>query len=74
MKIGKVYLVKFLDHTCFSGTEGEPLECEAVGRLSRITKKHIELTNWTATRKDWEHNNEGICIVRSAITSKKELK
>jgi hypothetical protein len=74
MQLGQIYLVKFLDHTCFSGEEGAPLECEVVGQLSRLTKKHIELTAWTVRRKDWEQNNEGFCIIRSCITSVRRLK
>jgi len=74
MKLGKVYLVKFLDHTLFSGAEGAPIECEAIGRLFKISKQHIELTSWTALKEGWENNNEGACIVRACITYKKELK
>jgi hypothetical protein len=75
MKVGQIYLVKFIDHTCFSGQEGGPLECEAVGRVSKITLKYIELTAWTVRKEGWEHNNEGFCIVRSCITQRpKRLK
>ncbi len=74
MKLGELYLVRFLDHTMFSGTEGTPLECEVVGRLSRITKKTIELTAWSAGNPGWENNNEGFCIVKSCITRARRLK
>ena len=74
LKLGQLYQVSFLDHTMFSGNEGMPLQCEAVGRLSRITEKTIELTAWSAGDIGWENNNEGFCIVRSCITNARRLK
>lgn len=74
MKLGKIYKVTFLDHTCFSGDEGAPVICEAIGRLTRISRLHLELTTWRVTRLGWENNNEGFGIVRSCIIKKKELK
>lgn len=74
MKVGQKYLVKFLDHSSFCGPEAEPLPCVAIGVVSKITPKYINLLTWVAMRSSHEDDIEGLVIIRSCITAVRRLK
>lgn len=69
--IGEYLVVRFEDH-CInaSDTPDEPILIEAIGKLTKVTKKFITLTTWMPVTSNEEMrytNSERTIILQSTI-------
>lgn len=69
--IGKYVAVIFLDHCIVTGIDdAEPVEIEAVGRITKVSKLRVVLDHWipiTADPSLRDGNVERAVILQSAI-------
>ena len=71
--IGKLYKIKFYDHSIGSK---ELMECETVGWLQENDQKSILLTYWVCLSEDEDtrkENIEPVRIIKSTIISVRKL-
>jgi hypothetical protein len=73
MKPGDLLEITFWDHS----TNMAPVKCTVWGKVSNVTRMHVELSSWEVEHDDEEvkdDNREYVSILRKAIISSHPLK
>lgn len=74
LRLNNIVHIVFLDHSQHSGHGLGPMEIQVFGKLTAITKKHLEISSWVTSDTAHAHNDECFSILRSTITKQKRLK
>lgn len=72
MKQGDLIQIEFWDHS----SNMAPVKCRVWGRVSMLTRMHVEVTSWEVESNDQdvkEDNREYVSILRKAIIASKIL-
>ena len=70
-KIGALYIIEFLDHVQGDDTAAKST---VVGKLMERDRKKLVIASWWYDAIDYKKQDDFYTIVRSAVTSIKELR